>query len=547
MTTPYGPWATAIDAGRNPQLSSFWRQRLTMLVPASQTSPVLSKRSLLGLVAAAALVCALPTFRAATAVAEQEKASNKKTSDAENASGVKAAAAAAPPIVSIFDGTLVNNSGKGELVITSGGPLLPEPSMSPSHPNDLDFPFYNPLLNPRTRAELHLSAEQEQKLHELNHKYLAESRPTTRKRIQELDKATANSPPEEKNGKMSEMWAEIRQEARPVRQQVEAILTPEQLTKLRMLALVDRFSPVVLLYDINDTKAPPTEKHKKEIGQLFALEAQFQVAASEKIVQADRENDEKALAILTPPQREQLERQVREGEFGMPIIFGQQLHFLFTTPPGVGHVDYPPLWEFQKELGLNSEQLNKLAAIDHESQFSRQLYELYTQPPDIQPKPENGASPGKPTEKANKEESGNIIINSGTANSSWANASSNLPQFSPQLEQKMMQPGFRQKAEDLKKRFRQEIEAALTPQQLATLKKLALQKAIARRARDPEIPADLHPTEQQKTEMYRLFEANAEVMQRLLREGREKFVDALSPQQRQKCFERLERQEWSCW
>ena len=70
-----------------------------------------------------------------------------------------------------------------------------------------------------------------------------------------------------------------------------------------------------------------------------------------------------------------------------------------------------------------------------------------------------------------------------------------------------------------------------------------LEKAIARRARDPEIPADLHPTEQQKTEMQKLFEAHADIWQRLSREGKEKFVDALSPQQRQRCFEELERQE----
>ncbi len=75
MTNPYGPWATAIDTGGSAKLSSFWRKRLMMLVPTSQTSPVLSRRSLLGLVAAAALLCALPTFLAAPAVAEQEKAS----------------------------------------------------------------------------------------------------------------------------------------------------------------------------------------------------------------------------------------------------------------------------------------------------------------------------------------------------------------------------------------------------------------------------------------------------------------------------------------
>jgi formylglycine-generating enzyme required for sulfatase activity len=79
MSNPYGPWATAIDAGRNPQLSAFWRQRLTMLVHASRTSPALSRRNLLGLVATAALVCALPTFRAAPAAAEQEKARQDKS------------------------------------------------------------------------------------------------------------------------------------------------------------------------------------------------------------------------------------------------------------------------------------------------------------------------------------------------------------------------------------------------------------------------------------------------------------------------------------
>ena len=78
MTNPYGPWATAINAGGSAQLNAFWRQRLTMLVPTSQTSSVLSWCNLLGLVAAAALACALPTFHAAPVVAEQEKPTDGK-------------------------------------------------------------------------------------------------------------------------------------------------------------------------------------------------------------------------------------------------------------------------------------------------------------------------------------------------------------------------------------------------------------------------------------------------------------------------------------
>jgi hypothetical protein len=73
MSNQYGPWATSIDAGGNPQLSTFWRRRLTMLVPASQSSLVLSRRSLVCLLAAGALMIGVPTFRVGTATADEEK------------------------------------------------------------------------------------------------------------------------------------------------------------------------------------------------------------------------------------------------------------------------------------------------------------------------------------------------------------------------------------------------------------------------------------------------------------------------------------------
>jgi hypothetical protein len=69
MSNPYGPWATSIDIGGNPQLSAFWRRRLTMLAPTGQTSPVLSRRSLLWLGAVAVVTAIVPTFRSAEAVA----------------------------------------------------------------------------------------------------------------------------------------------------------------------------------------------------------------------------------------------------------------------------------------------------------------------------------------------------------------------------------------------------------------------------------------------------------------------------------------------
>ena len=93
MTNSYGPWATAINTGRNPQLSAFWRQRLTMLVPVSRTSPILSRRNLLGLSAVAALLWILPTFHAAPLVAKQEKVAdeNSKTNQTQPADEAKRA------------------------------------------------------------------------------------------------------------------------------------------------------------------------------------------------------------------------------------------------------------------------------------------------------------------------------------------------------------------------------------------------------------------------------------------------------------------------
>jgi SecD/SecF fusion protein len=74
MSNQYGPWATSIDAGGNPQLSTFWRRRLGMLVPTSQASSTLSRRNLLWLGAAAALMLVLPTaYPAAAADEEKEK------------------------------------------------------------------------------------------------------------------------------------------------------------------------------------------------------------------------------------------------------------------------------------------------------------------------------------------------------------------------------------------------------------------------------------------------------------------------------------------
>jgi len=228
MTNKYGPWATLIDVGGNPQLSAFWKRRLTMLVPASRTSPVLSRRNLSLLAAAGILACLLPTVFFTPVEAQEKKPADEK-SQAEAKSGGGTAGG------SFSGGTLIisNAADKGK-AIKSGEPSLNGPiSLGGegwsflSHPNDLDFPFYQPLLNDRTRKELKLSAEQEQKLKEIDRSYRAEYLPKEKELIRKTDQETAKSPPEEQDKKLGEMWLTIRKQARPVRKQIEEVFSAE--------------------------------------------------------------------------------------------------------------------------------------------------------------------------------------------------------------------------------------------------------------------------------------------------------------------------------
>ena len=72
MNQPYGPWATLITAGQNPQLSDFWRRRMHLLVPVSQASPAFSRRNVFFLVATAFTLFFLPTIRPGPADAQQQ-------------------------------------------------------------------------------------------------------------------------------------------------------------------------------------------------------------------------------------------------------------------------------------------------------------------------------------------------------------------------------------------------------------------------------------------------------------------------------------------
>lgn len=88
MTNSYGPWATLVSAGRNPQLSTFWRRRLTRLAGLSSVGANLTPRGAWALIATALAVGALPTLEGRVVSAEPASPAAKAgTSSADKAGG----------------------------------------------------------------------------------------------------------------------------------------------------------------------------------------------------------------------------------------------------------------------------------------------------------------------------------------------------------------------------------------------------------------------------------------------------------------------------
>jgi hypothetical protein len=58
----FGPWATAINSGSNPQLSRFWRRRLTRLPAVAQSTPAITRASMMTVLALGLAIGLMPTL-----------------------------------------------------------------------------------------------------------------------------------------------------------------------------------------------------------------------------------------------------------------------------------------------------------------------------------------------------------------------------------------------------------------------------------------------------------------------------------------------------
>jgi Spy/CpxP family protein refolding chaperone len=453
MANKFGPWATLIDAGGNPQLSAFWRRRLVMLVPASRTSPVLSRRNLSFLVAAGILACVLPTVFFTTAAAQEKKPAENLILRGSNDSTTE-----------IFPAEFIN---------------IPVFS-------------YNDLSREENRKELKISSEQEKKLRDICGNYFKQL-----SIIQgNIQKEFENLTPEDNSKKNSELELKHREDIKNVRKQIDELLTPEQLATLKSTAVGNHFGR--LLSDQRTAKnIGVSEEQLKQLTQL--REGVAEKEEFERLSKIIKQNEQKMLTVLTPQQWEKIKQNLDKSEAD-----NAGLVFISTNQVPVELIEvYDP--DVRKELAINAEQQTKLDAILVQSESQTQ--ELI-----------------KLADNSNK----------------------NLPA----KEQAANPDELQQKLQNLNAQNRKQIEEALTPRQLAELKKFALQRKFIHSLymlrwglgsnTQPGILDRIGASEKQKAELRRLTEENNRLSRKNLRETGEKAMKILSPQQQEYLLDDLD-------
>jgi hypothetical protein len=327
MLNRYGPWATMIDFGGNPQLSTFWRRRMTMLAPASKTSLVLSRRSLLWLSTAALLLIALPTVHFAAAGEKEASA----------AKGGDVAAKEHPGKAPSKDGgakAVENKYYSGTLYVTV--------HTAESASNILRLPtyVYGFLQFARFREYVKITPAQEKELAAISRAFM--------KREEELRERAAKqhafrSPLEDVSNSDA------------VRKQMEAILTKEQLTAVRSITTGANGLARLMLDRQLRENVGVSGQQRSELERLVRDQQHWQAIDLPKSMEAI---DRKMLAVVTPEQWAKLERDVAANRDIVPV----------QTYPG------PELsvWlspDASNELGLTAEQLAKVRKVFEEAQM----------------------------------------------------------------------------------------------------------------------------------------------------------------------------------
>jgi Spy/CpxP family protein refolding chaperone len=185
----------------------------------------------------------------------------------------------------------------------------------PAVPASPFFPGYSGLTSKSIQKEIGLTEEQIQKITEISKEFQA----TERKVYPRVDWAKLSE--EERKKKQAEMsklyekWTdEYKKRLGEARQQIEAVLTPEQLNKWESIEVRQYGAPMLLSGGLNE-KLKLTDEQKEQLrkqnDQLQKKLAELYQQQQTLRNQAHRD----ALEILTPEQVNELKKIKKEGYF----------------------------------------------------------------------------------------------------------------------------------------------------------------------------------------------------------------------------------------
>jgi len=166
-------------------------------------------------------------------------------------------------------------------------------------------PGFYALNRPDVLKQLELVDEQKKQLEEIAKKYYEQLREAPRLNWQEIRKL----PQEEQRAKYAEINQRRRKMAEEARKQAEKVLLPHQLKTLKEINL--RTYGVWMLYNTRTLDQLEATDEQKE--KLKKIREDMQ----QKMRELQKKSFDKSLEVLTPKQREQLEKMTSRGYGGV--------------------------------------------------------------------------------------------------------------------------------------------------------------------------------------------------------------------------------------
>ncbi len=363
------------------------------------------------------------------------------------------------------------------------------------------------MQSPPFRKEIGIRDEQEKRLREISaafdesHRKLAYTK--------EMDRL----PPQERKAKQEELQAKLEENGKVFRRQIGEVLTTQQWAAYKRHVQA-RLGSSLLSARPAITDAWGIRLSQQQQRELDRLEEKEMRKGYEQV----RQFKDRLQGVLTPEQRQRLAAKFADADVAGPFVQvpspsdphynavknERPFVFGFVSRDSASLLVYRELADpdVRAKLALRAEQQAKLQAILVSSgAVAEKIFDLY--------------EPKRPAK------------------------------LSP-AEQKSKLAEYRRKLEELGREIIREIDATLTPQQLASLKKIASQeRAIESLARRDRVLLEyLHATAEQEAKLRKVFEEYQTMGLESYSPTGEKAWAILTPEQQKKLEETLDRNGW---